>query len=477
MQKPRLLIVSFRLPYRFSLVRKRLKLRPSSGGLATSLKSFLERENEISDYESCHWIGVGDCEKKTFDEIIQTPIIDGNVNLHPLFIPEKLLTPFYNGFCNSVLWPLFLYFPSFVDYKDEYFEAYKKVNLLICEEIVKLYTPGDVIWVHDYQLMLLPEMLRGQLPFTRIGFFLHIPFPTFELYRLLPKVWRSQLLRGLLGANLIGLQTKEYKSYFLEAIEKILNITHSEEDEVEHEGRIIRVKDSPISIDFNKFHAAALTPGVKKKVEEIKRLFDAQKLVLSVDRLDYTKAIINRLESFELFLRLNPEVSDKVSYILVLVPSRDGISKFQKNRRQIEELISRINGQYGNLSWTPIIYQYRSLQFENLIALYVVSDVALVVPVRDGMNLVAKEFIATRNPPNGVLILSETAGASDELKDAILVNPNDRLEIANSIRAACLQPKEVQQIKVRNMQEVIRNHGVSTWATSLLRELNLVYEV
>lgn len=451
-------------------------MKPSSGGLATSLKSFLEGKGEKIDYDSCHWIGASDCEKKTFEAILEKPAEDGNISLHPLFIPEKILEPFYNGFCNSVLWPLFLYFPSFVEYREEYYEAYRKVNELICDEVVKHYLPGDIIWVHDYQLMLLPALLRARLPFTRIGFFLHTPFPAFELYRMLPKRWRSDLTRGLLGANTIGFQTKEYKSYFVEAVEKILGITPSEGQVFKLDGREINVIHSPISIDFEKFNSASSNRKVLATLEEITKLFASQKLVLSVDRLDYTKAIVSRLESFELFLQQNPEMRDKVSYVLILVPSRDGVSKFRKNRRQIEELISRINGQYGNLSWTPVIYQYKSLKFENLVALYIAADIALVVPVRDGMNLVAKEFIATKNPPSGVLILSETAGASDELKDAIQVNPNDRQEIADSLLAACLQSPAEQQRRIGRMQQVIRDNDVASWAGSLLNDLCLVYE-
>jgi len=336
-------------------------------------------------------------------------IIDDDLVLHPVFLEGRYNELFYNGFCNAVLWPLFHYFPSYVIYDQHFFDAYESANRVVADQIAEMYTPGDVIWIHDYHFMLLPKLLRERLPEATIGFFLHIPFPSFELFRILPKKWRLGILEGLLGANVVGFHTVDYVHHFSESVQRMLNLQANKNGLVLPDGREVLVKEFPISIDFAKFQETSLQSGVKREVKKIRNRFGNCKLILSVDRLDYTKAIINRLESFEFFLSQNPEYKEKVAYLLLLVPTRDGVLKYKENKKEVEMLISRINGTYGSLSWTPIIYQYRSVDFKKLVTLYSASDVALVVPVRDGMNLVAKEYIASRSATNGVLILSETA--------------------------------------------------------------------
>ena len=469
----KLIIVSYRLPYRFSITRGKLKVSPSSGGLATALHSFLDTQKIQEDnFDSFHWVGVSDIGKRSFEKGSPTPFVkDNGLTLHPIFIEGRDSDLFYNGFCNSVLWPLFHYFPSYVIYDQHFFEAYQRANQIMCKKIVELYSPGDVIWVHDYHFMLLPGLLQRELPGSAIGFFLHIPFPAFELFRILPKPWRIGILRGLLGADVVGFHTNDYVLHFRESIQRMLQYEMDNDRVIAFDERDVTIKSFPISIDFEKFQTTCSLPAVKNEVKKIRNRFGSNKLILSVDRLDYAKAIINRLESFELFLQQNPKYKEQVTYILLLVPSRDSILKYKENKREVETLISRINGMHSTLNWTPIIYQYRSLEFRKLVALYNACDIALIAPVRDGMNLVAKEYVACRTDLSGVLILSETAGCASELKEAIQVNPNDRLEIANSILSAVLQPIAEQRLAMSKMQNHLKEHNVSKWVKGFMQNL------
>ncbi|GHN02582.1 hypothetical protein WSM22_40710 [Cytophagales bacterium WSM2-2] len=474
MVSKKLIIVSYRLPHRLSVVNGKLAATPSSGGLATALNSFLQSENKSEqEFESFHWVGVADISKKKFDRASSTQqLIKNDLVLHPIFLDGRYNDLFYNGFCNAVLWPLFHYFPSYVIYDQHFFNAYEAANMILAEQIAEMYTPGDVIWIHDYHFMLLPMLLRRRLPEATIGFFLHIPFPSFELFRILPKTWRLEILDGLLGADVVGFHTTDYVHHFNESVLRMLGKQVHKNGILQIDGREVLVKDFPISIDYAKFQDTCNLPIVKREVKKIRNRFGNCKLILSVDRLDYTKAIINRLESFELFLTQNPDYKEKVAYLLLLVPTRDGVLKYKENKKEVEMLISRINGIHGSLSWTPIIYQYRSVDFRKLVTMYSASDVALVVPVRDGMNLVAKEYVASRTGSSGVLILSETAGCANELKDTILVNPNDRHEVADSIRQALLQPLSEQKIRIKKMQNHLKRYDIHQWATEFMGKLS-----
>lgn len=469
----KLIVVSYRLPFRFSVTNGNLKITSSAGGLATALHSFFEKEKaEVAQFTSFHWVGVCDISKKKFEKISeQSFITNHDLVLHPVFIDGHDNDLFYNGFCNSVLWPLFHYFPSYVVHEQNFFDAYQRANQVMAEKIWQLYEPGDTIWIHDYHFMLLPQLLRQKLPAANIGFFLHIPFPAFEIFRILPKPWCIGILEGLLGSSVVGFHTIDYTTHFRNSIYRMLQCSTSYDGITNYDEREILIKSFPISIDFEKFNDASANAAIKREVKKIKNRFGQSKLILSVDRLDYTKAIINRLESFETFLTKHANYREKVTYILLLVPSRDTISKYRENKREVEILISRINGMLGSLTWTPIIYQYRSLDFKRLVALYAACDIALIAPVRDGMNLVAKEYVASRSDLSGVLILSETAGAANELHEAILVNPNDRHEIADSILHAVSQPLDDQKKRIGAMQNHLRQHDVHRWVTDFMNAL------
>lgn len=472
----KLITVSNRLPYRLSVLRSKLVTTLSVGGLATALCSYFENKNIVeSEFESLHWIGVSDISKKSFDNVSsEEVVVKDNITMHPVFFNEKMQDKFYDGFCNSVLWPLFLYFPSFVVYKQDYFDEYINANKNICIKILEVYQPGDTIWVHDYHWMLLPTLLRQALPHAKIGFFLHIPFPSFELFRLLPKPWRTQLIEGVIGADVIGFQTEDFAKHFIDSVHYILPHLCDDHGAIKLMDRVSMVRSFSISIDYEKFSLASRLPENIKKVKHMRERLGVNTTILSVDRLDYTKAIFNRLESFELFLEQNPEWREKVTYVLLLVPTRESIIKYKETKLQVESLISRINGKYGTLGWTPIVYQYKSVEFKEVVALYGAADIALIVPSRDGMNLVAKEYIACRQSSDGVLILSETAGASNELSEAILVNANDRQEIADSILMAICMTTAEKGTRMRKMQNHLRKHTVLTWASEFLQSLNTV---
>ncbi|MBP1624959.1 MAG: UDP-forming alpha,alpha-trehalose-phosphate synthase, partial [Acidobacteria bacterium] len=377
---------------------------------------------------------------------------------------------FYWGFCNKTIWPLFHYFPSYTSYEEEFWQTYQRVNQKFCDALLEFLKPQDVVWVQDYHLMLLPRMLREKAPQVPVGFFLHIPFPSFEIFRLLPPRWRRDLLEGLLGADLVGFHTYEYTQHFLQSVLRILGQEH-QMGYVTLPDHISKIETYPMGIDFKKFFETSIAPETQLEREKLKQSLAGFRTVLSIDRLDYSKGILNRLEGFELLLEMHPEYRGKLVLILVVVPSRIGVLHYEMMKRQIEELVGRINGKFGSIGWTPVIYQYRHLSLYPLSALYGMSEVAMVTPLRDGMNLIAKEYVSSRTDRTGVLILSEMAGAAKELGEAIIVNPNDRRELANALKEALEMPREEQERRNAIMQERLRRYDVVRWATDFVSQL------
>jgi trehalose 6-phosphate synthase/phosphatase len=469
----RLLLVSNRLPVTV-LDEDTLTIQESVGGLASGLSAYLKWVSATSAYDYM-WIGWPGIAVKGRKKEQLTSKLASEFRAYPIFLSEKAMEKFYHGFCTRTIWPLFHYFPSYAIYDEDYWTNYKQVNKDFCNEILRVLKSGDVVWIHDYHLMLLPKLLRERAPGTAIGFFLHIPFPSFEIFRLLPSKWRKELLEGLLGADLIGFHTQDYTQYFLRCVLRILGHEHNM-------GRII-VKDHlvkadtfPMGIDFDKFHMAADSPDVIKEKDKIKRNLLDCKIVLSIDRLDYTKGIINRLRGYEAFLDKNPDWQGKITLIAAVVPSRVKVEHYQQMKKQIDELVGRINGRFGRVNWTPILYSYKYLPFEHLISLYSASDIALVTPLRDGMNLIAKEYIATKTDGKGVLILSEMAGASKALGEAVIINPSNVEEIADALKEA-LEIPEAEQIR-RNeiLQSRTKSYDVVRWADDFLHSLLAVKE-
>ncbi len=470
-EQARLIIVSNRLPFTARVENNALTVSESAGGLATGLSAFLDSyRSHLPSREGDLWVG---WPGSTIDEAWQEPLRTLALGKHhavPVFLSEQEMDEFYLGFCNKTLWPLFHYFPSYAEYRDEYWARYEQVNRRFAETLDEIVRSGDVVWVQDYHLMLLPALLRQRHPDLVIGFFLHIPFPSFEIFRLLPQRWRHALLEGLLGSDLVGFHTYEYTRHFLQAVLRILGIDHSM-GRLILSGHVTRVETYPMGIDFHRFAGAADHEETTAEKCSLRETLRDLRVILSVDRLDYSKGILNRLQGFELLLEQHPEFHGRIVLIAVVVPSRIGVDQYEHMKRQIEELVGRINGRFGSVGWSPIIYQYRHLLLHQLVALYGISDVALVTPLRDGMNLIAKEYLASRPDQTGVLVLSEMAGASKELNEAIIINPNDRSEIAHALAEGLQMPPEEQQRRNAIMRQRLSRYDVVRWAEDILSDL------
>jgi trehalose 6-phosphate synthase/phosphatase len=472
----RLLIVSNRLPVTISQENGDTILRQSAGGLATGLKSFLKRQEKLPAFGLKYlWVGwpgisVHDRDIKG-KEVLKKRL--QKLNCWPVFLAEAEMENFYHGFCNRTIWPLFHYFPSYVEYEREFWLDFIKVNRIFRDALQEIIREDDILWIHDYHLMLLPQMIREKFPRVKIGFFLHIPFPTFEIFRLLPGEWRREILRGMLGADLVGFHTNDYTQYFLRCTLRILGLEH-DMGRIMLEDRLVLVDTFPMGIDFQAFHKAAREKAVKQERNRLKKELKKNKTILSIDRLDYSKGILNRLQGFELFLEQNPGWREKAQLVMVVVPSRSGVTHYARIKRQIDEAVGKINGKYATLTWTPVVYQFRSLAFPSLAALYILGDVALVTPLRDGMNLVAKEYVASKSTGSGVLILSEKAGAAEELGEAIVINPFYVDEIAKAIEEALAMPEDEQLKRLKAMQVRLQRYDVFLWAEDFLRYLGVI---
>jgi len=407
----RLLVIANRLP--FSVIKRagKFNFRSSPGGLAVGLSSLPKSYERLW----IGWPGITN-EKLTIHDKEQIREKLAKENCLPVFLSEKQIERYYLGFSNKTIWPLFHYFPTRTIWEDRFWITYQQVNHAFFETVAGIAEPGDCIWIHDYQLMLLPQLLREKFPGLEIGFFLHIPWPSFELFRLLP--WREEILNGILGADLIGFHTYDYVRHFLSSI------------------------------------------------------CGKRKIIISIDRLDYTKGIIQRLEAFDLFLSENPEYKEKVTLIMVAVPSRTDVEDYQILRNRLEQLVGRINGEQGAIGYIPVWYLYRFMPFHKIAALYNVADVALVTPLRDGMNLIAKEFIASKTEGRGVLILGEMTGAASELGEALIVNAYNKVAIVQAIKDALDMPLLEQIERNRLMQERIARYDVSRWSSDFIQALS-----
>ncbi len=457
----KLVIISNRLPLTVVKEENEYRVMPSTGGLSTGLNS-LETSMER------HWIG---WPGMYVDEQIEKEKIDGQLaalNFHSVYLTPEQIEKYYEGYSNSVLWPLFHYFFSHVRYRNEYWDSYKEVNALFCEKAIQIIEPDDIVWVQDYQLMLLPQMIRKKSPEISIGYFHHIPFPSYELFRCLPE--RAELLNGLLGADLVAFHTHEYMRHFISAVFRIMKLD-CYLDEIHLNERIVDVDAFPMGINYHLYHNALLNPDISRRANELLEEFNTSKLILSVDRLDYSKGILIRLKSFENFLANNRQYHEKVSLIMIVAPSRDKVGIYAKLKEDIDQKVGAINGKYSTAGWRPVYYFYRPFQFEELTALYHISDICLVNSFRDGMNLVAKEYVATKRDGKGVLILSEMAGASIELSDALIINPTNTKEIENAILQALEMPEDEQKNAIWNMQEIISTQHVGQWAKDFIQEL------
>ena len=461
----KLFIISNRLPIKANRnENNELEFTRSEGGLTTGMDSL------TMDVEK-HWIGwpgtytESEEEEKLISEHLE------KFNFHPVFLSSDQILNYYEGYSNSTLWPLCHYFYTFIEYENLYWNTYKQVNELFARTTLNLIGPNDIVWVQDYQLMLLPQMIRKSVDNVSIGYFHHIPFPSYELFRVLPE--RAELLEGLLGADLIGFHTHDYMRHFVSAAERVLDIRFRF-DQVLLNNRIAYVDAFPMGINFDLYYNAIQQPEVQAKVDAMRETYGKHKLILSVDRLDYSKGIVHRLRGFAHFLENHPEYREKVSLAMIVVPSRDSVDRYASLKTKIDETIGTINGKFSTINWTPVYYFYHGFPFEELVALYHMADIGLVTPLRDGMNLVAKEYLAAKREKAGVLILSEMAGAAIELNEALIINPNNIEEIENAIFTALEMPEEEQMRRLKKMQQSVSRKSVNKWANDFVNELKAI---
>jgi trehalose 6-phosphate synthase len=452
-------VVANRLPVDRVVQGDRSEWRTSPGGLVTALDPVLRQREGV-------WIGwPGDSldSYEAFDA-------DG-VTLLPIEVSRDEIEGYYDGMSNATLWPLYHDVVVKPVFRREWWDTYVTVNQRFADAAAQAAAPGATVWVQDYQLQLVPRMLREQRPDLRIGFFLHIPFPPNELFKQLP--WRDEILKGLLGADLVGFQRPGGASNFARLVRLRLGYkTHR--DKIDVDGRQVAARAYPISIDFRQLETLAKSSEVAARAEEIRsELGHPRQIVLGVDRLDYTKGIRQRLRAFgELIRDGDVKVEDAV-FIQVATPSRERLGQYQEVRDDIERWVGRVNGDLGRIGWLPIHYLHSSYPREEMAALFRAADVMVVTPFADGMNLVAKEYVTARYDNTGALVLSEFAGASDELKSAFLVNPHDINGLKDMMLAALRAPRRDLSRRMRTMRRQVREHDIAWWADRFLTDLHV----
>lgn len=462
-EQNRVVVVSNRLPLTLRRAGSTWRTEYSSGGLATAMQPILRRTGGI-------WIGwhgdtSGQADEKRQAVISRWRDRDGYIAID---IPPETAHGFYDGFANQALWPLLHQFQTLVKLNPDDWQAYVDANTRFRDAILAELQPSDLVWIHDYQLMLLPRMLREAAPEANIGFFLHVPFPSSAVFRILPR--RGELLEGLLGADYVAFHTYSYLQHFRESLLRALGIA-SEMDRVELGSRLVRLDALPIGIAPGEFTDLLLQDDTRKRLAELKERFKGGKIILSVDRLDYTKGIPERLRAFRKLLQRWPEMRGRVALIQVAVPSRERIPMYHQLRREVDELVGKVNGEFGSADWSPVIYLRRGIPKTELVALYAAADVAWVSPLRDGLNLVAKEYVACNEAGDGALVLSEFAGAAAEMGEAFLINPFDEDRTAEVVMQALSLPEEQRRERMRALARRVARNNVFAWGDRFVTNL------
>ncbi|HEX6916113.1 MAG TPA: bifunctional alpha,alpha-trehalose-phosphate synthase (UDP-forming)/trehalose-phosphatase, partial [Chitinophagaceae bacterium] len=461
------IIVSNRLPVKILNEDGRFSVKQSEGGLATGLGSIYKRGNNT-------WIGWPGCITDDPEHEKEISRLLENEQLVPVFLSQQQINLYYEGFSNETLWPIFHYMSTYAHFELESWKAYVEVNRKFAAAVLERVEDHDTVWIHDYQLLLVPSFLREARPQLSIGFFNHIPFPSYEIFRLIP--WRRELIHGILGADLIGFHTYDDVRHFLSTVTHLSGY-RSSANVIVAEGRPVVVESFPMGIDDRKFSEAIRDGKVRENIQMLEQLFGDTKMILSIDRLDYSKGILQRLYAFELFLQEQPDYLEKVSLYMIVVPSRDTVPQYKELRDEIDKFVGNLNSRYRTLSWVPVHYFYQSAPFEMLAALYHFAHVCLVTPMRDGMNLVCKEYVASRINNDGMLILSEMAGAAKELVDAWIVNPNNVHEISEAIYVALKMPADEQERRMKQLRYVVSKFNISSWVRNFMDRLNEVKEM
>jgi trehalose 6-phosphate synthase/phosphatase len=458
----RIIIVSNRLPVSARIERGELVVSRGAGGVSSGLADIHERSDSV-------WIGwPGDTWRLPASKRAALGERLATLRCVPVELEAREARDYYEGFANGILWPVLHYQLDRLPTQPSGWDAYRRVNERFAEAVFQQYRPGDLVWIHDYQLMLVPGLLRRRLPDAAVGFFLHVPFPSSELFRVLH--WRRELLEGILGATVVGFHTASYAGHFISSTSTILGCPTGD-GKITFEGRRVRVVHLPMGIDAARYASLAQQPAVQGDVGRLRRSAGDAQLLVAVDRLDYTKGIAHRLLAFERCLETYPALRGRVRLIQVAAPSRESLGAYRDLRREVEELVGRINGRFATFGHVPIQYISRTLAPGRLVALYRAAAVALVTPLRDGMNLVAKEFVASRPDEDGVLVLSEFAGAAAELAGAILVNPYDLDDVAAAISRALEMAPEERSDRMRSLRRRVSEHDLRRWADDFLRLL------
>lgn len=466
----RLLIVSNRLPLRLTRERSGTwRLDRGSGGLVTALAPVLRNRGGV-------WIGwPGIPQEKAapnLGELLDRAGRDLGYRIAPVGLSRREQRLFYEGFSNEVIWPLFHEFPTLANFDPTYWQAYQQVNHKYAEAIAAESQPDYFVWVHDYQLMLVAQELRALGVNSYVAFFLHIPFPPLDVFLKIP--WRLEILKALLRFDLLGVQTARDRRNLLDCFRALMPDVkwHGRGRVVvgQVNDRFVRIGDFPISIDYRSFVRRAGSKEVLAVKDGIRKTLADCKILLGVDRLDYTKGIPHRLQAFREALREYPDLVGKTTLIQVVVPSRTGVAQYRRLRAEIERLVGAINGEFTKPGWVPIHYIFRSLAPDELLGYYRAADVALITPLKDGMNLIAKEYCVTNVDNDGVLILSEFAGAASQLQNgAILVNPFHVQQVASAIHQACTMPITERKRRMKKLRQSIRKQDIFWWVDSFLR--------
>jgi trehalose 6-phosphate synthase len=455
--KRRCVIIANRLPVHRAGLGAEGAWESSAGGLVTAMMPVLRAERGT-------WIGW-----TGYPGAVPRPFSHDGVRIHPVSISREEIKAFYDGMSNRTFWPLYHDAIRTPEFHREWWKPYLAVNERFARVAARVAKRGDLVWIHDYHLQIVPRMLRFMRPDIRIGFFLHIPFPPEELFEWLP--WREDILMGLLGADVIGFQTQKAAQNFSRLARQHTS-AEGTDSELTHQDRTIRVASYPISIDFKWFAEHAEQDATKRAAEQIrKQLGQRRRIILAVDRLDYTKGISIRLEAYEELLKRKPHLAEKCVLVQIAVPSRDGVPDYDDMRSVVEQTVGRINGQFSEPGRVAVHYFHRNLTREQLIAYYAAADIALVTPLRDGMNLVAKEYVACRTNNTGVLVLSEFAGAARELRRALLVNPRDRDQMVRVMEAALRMPHDDANQRMSILRMMVRRHDVYDWSQHFLEDL------
>ncbi len=462
----RLVVVSNRLPVALTHEDNSWKIIPGSGGLVTAMAPALKHRGGV-------WIGwSGAYTEENLSELFSSFARDAGYSLKAVNLTEEDIDLYYHGFSNEIIWPLFHDFQGRCHFKPEYWRSYLKVNELFAKTIINTSRPSDYIWVHDYHLMHVGSKLKEFGMRQKIGFFLHIPFPSPDIFFKCP--WRKELITALMEYDLVGFHTIRDRRNFVRCMQILMPDTrvHGRGGVITatSQGREVRLGVLPISIDFDLFAKQAARRKVKDKGYEIKEAQQGRKIIFGLDRLDYSKGIPQRLESVRKAFELYPDLRDRIHFIQVVVPSRENVAEYQDLKTEIEQLVSQINGEYSTASWIPVHYHYRSLSRDELLAYYRAADIALLTPLKDGMNLVAKEYCASKVRETGVLLLSEFAGAAYQLEryGAVLVNPYDVEGVATALHETVSWSEAECRGRMKKMRAFIKRYDIHWWVDAFL---------